>query len=87
MTTSNVVTIAPDGVDIDILADKFVVGASIFVPCINTERAKRQLRELFALGDKKLVFRVCVVDGKYGMRVWMIREKPVKRGRGSGRKR
>jgi len=62
--------LAPDGVPIKINFDKFVVGGSVFIPCMNTTKAKR---ELVKLGYTKLMrFDISVVieNGKYGIRAW-----------------
>lgn len=38
--------INPDGVQVALRWDAFVVGASIFVPCINTDLAIKQLTKI-----------------------------------------
>ena len=35
--------LSPDGVRIIVNWDKMVIGASFFVPCVNTHKAKEQL--------------------------------------------
>ena len=68
---SNVLTICPDGVNINIPLDGFVCGSSIFVPCVNTIAAKKNIKKAYDTADVKLVFRVCVDNnGRHGLRVW-----------------
>ena len=64
--------INPDGIQIYIKLDKFTVGASAFVPCINTEKARSQLtRESKKLGVK-IRTKACIENKKWGIRVWRI---------------
>ena len=53
--------INPDGVRIVLDWDAFVVGASFFVPCINTDLAVKQLT---TITDNRLQ------HGRLGVRIW-----------------
>ena len=41
----------PDGVKIIVDWGKMVVGASVFVPCINTQKATTQCKNMLAIRD------------------------------------
>jgi adenosine deaminase len=60
----------PDGVKISVSWDDMLVSTSIFVPCINTEEAKKQVKQVFL--DKKWSFltRISIENGFLGLRVW-----------------
>lgn len=65
--------ISPDGVRIVIDWDAFVVGTSVFIPCINTKQAMRDIVAASGIAHKDLVKRVCVEGNRYGVRVWRNR--------------
>lgn len=65
--------VSPDGVRIVIDWDKFVTGASVFIPCINTTKAINDLVEAGGLNKKDIVKRVRIENGKYGVRVWLLK--------------
>lgn len=65
--------IAPDGVRIVIQWGKFTVGTSIFVPCINTKKAREQLKAITNRKKMKTESRVCTENGLLGIRVWRTR--------------
>jgi hypothetical protein len=62
--------IDPDGVSITIPWDKFEVGDSVFVPCLNTTRCIWQAREQTQKRDFTISTRICVEDGYLGVRIW-----------------
>lgn len=64
--------LAPDGVPIRVLWDKFVPGASIFVPCVNTLECVRQLHEIGTTYDWTLDYRTVIEGGRWGVRVWRV---------------
>lgn len=62
--------IDPDGVRIRVNWDNMQVTGSVFIPCIDTEETKKQLK---AVADMKLwTFdtQICVENKKLGVRVW-----------------
>ena len=64
--------INPDGVLINVKLEDFVIGASAFVPCINTEKAKSELkRDSNKLGIK-IRTRAMIENNKWGIRVWRV---------------
>jgi|TARA_R110002012_G_scaffold190155_3_gene357733 hypothetical protein len=70
MTRLKFTDISPDGVRIVIDWEKFVPGASVFIPAINTIKAVHHLTEATNLTKKDIVYRVRIENGKYGVRVW-----------------
>ena len=60
----------PDGVRIIVGWDSFVAGASVFIPCINTEEAMRQAAKILVGRDYKTEARVVVEDEILGVRIW-----------------
>lgn len=60
----------PDGVRITISWDNMSVGASIFVPCLNTEKASRQIKAITNEKGWQIKQKVRIEDGKLGLRVW-----------------
>lgn len=55
----------------EVLIENFDPGASFFVPCFDTERAKHQIRSrMNSVGITKLWFEVRIEEEKYGLRVW-----------------
>lgn len=71
MSDKDLVTIAPDGVDIVLDRNMFRAGSSAFIPCIDTEKARRQLHDVFGGRKYKIASRVCIDKGLYGVRFWL----------------
>ena len=65
--------ISPDGVRIVVDWEKFVPGSSVFIPCINTSKALKHITEAIDVHLNDLEKRICVENGKYGVRVWRIK--------------
>lgn len=72
MTRINIADISPDGVRIVIDWSKFVPGTSIFIPTINTDKAIEHIRKAARLNKNEIEKRVCIENGKYGVRVWRL---------------
>ena len=62
----------PDGVRVVISWDDMVVGASIFVPCINTKGAVEELKRICDSKQWESRILVRVEDGKLGVRMWRM---------------
>ena len=62
--------INPDTVKIIVQWDKMVVGASVFVPCIDTEKAKQQLEKVAELKSWQVAMRVRIETEMFGVRIW-----------------
>jgi len=73
MTRIRLTDISPDGVRIVIDWEKFVPGASVFIPAINTKKAVEHLTEATHLAKNDIEYRVIIERGKYGVRVWRLR--------------
>lgn len=50
----------------------FKVGYSFFVPCIDTEAARKAIAEVTRRLRLKVITKVVVEDGIKGLRVWRI---------------
>lgn len=64
--------INPDGVRIVIAWDKFVVGASMYIQCINTDKAISQLKKVCKDKGFKVECRVQIENQKMGVRCWRM---------------
>ena len=60
----------PDGVRIVVKWEDMVAGASIFIPCINTEEAMRQAAKVLVEKDYKTEARVVIENEILGIRIW-----------------
>ena len=60
----------PDGVKIIVAWDDMDIGTSIFVPCVNTEKAKKQLVKFFKHNTWQYVVRVRIENSMLGVRIW-----------------
>lgn len=60
----------PDGVRIVVDWDALSVGMSVFVPCINTALAEKQLGKISARRKVSLQAQERIEDGRFGLRVW-----------------
>lgn len=70
MTVWKTYDLHPDGVRIQVNWDNMVIGASVFIPCINTEEAVKQCTKLFAEKKWTLHHRVRIESGSLGLRIW-----------------
>jgi hypothetical protein len=64
--------INPDGFVIRVELRGMPLNSSIFVPCLNTDAARRQLRKSARLERIKLKQYVVVEQGISGVRAWRI---------------
>lgn len=60
----------PDGLRITVNWDKMDVKSSIFVPCINAEKATEQLKKLAKRKEWEFDMQICIENNKLGLRVW-----------------
>ena len=60
----------PDGVKIIVNWDNMVIGASVFITCINTRKAVIQCTAIAARKKWTLKTSVIIQDGKLGVRIW-----------------
>jgi hypothetical protein len=64
--------LSPDGVRIVVDWEAFVVGASIFIPAINTAEALVQARIVCDVPKYVLEHRIRIEGGRYGVRIWRV---------------
>ena len=62
--------LAPDGVRVVIDWGSMVVGASVFVPCINTQGAVKELKRITGEKGWGVAAKVLIENGKLGVRIW-----------------
>lgn len=63
--------LAPDGVRILIDWEKLVLGASIFIPAVNTPELITQFKSAMP-EDWKIEYRNRIENGKWGVRFWRM---------------
>jgi hypothetical protein len=62
----------PDGVRVVVKWDELQVGMSIFIPCINTNKAVSQVRHITQKRGWDIETKVGAVSGRWGVRVWRL---------------
>jgi|TARA_R110002153_G_scaffold50309_7_gene141609 hypothetical protein len=62
--------IDPDGVIISVKWSKLKVGNAVFIPCIDTTKAKEQLKDIAVKKFWEFTIQIRVEDGKLGLRIW-----------------
>ena len=62
--------LSPDGVRIIVNWDKMVIGASFFVPCVNTQRAKEQVTTITKGKRWQVTIKIVIENDKLGIRIW-----------------
>jgi|TARA_R110001599_G_scaffold146310_2_gene329344 hypothetical protein len=60
----------PDKIKVVVRWDDMVVGASVFIPCIDTEKAKQQMIKIAELKSWKVEMRVRIENKMFGLRIW-----------------
>ena len=60
----------PDTVKIIVQWDDMIVGASVFMPCIDTEKAKQQVEKVVTAKSWQVETRVRIEDKMFGLRIW-----------------
>lgn len=61
--------IAPDGVKITLQWEKFVVGSSMFIPCIDVEEATKQVKRICKEKGFTITCKVVIYNDKFGLRI------------------
>ena len=62
--------LTPDQVKIIVDWDAMAVGASVFIPCVNNVKAKKQLLYIAQRKNWGTEIRVRVENGMFGVRMW-----------------
>ena len=60
----------PDGVRVVVNWKAMVIGASVFVPCINTVLATKELKRIVGSKGWESETQVRIEDNKLGVRLW-----------------
>jgi hypothetical protein len=60
----------PDGVRVVVNWDKFLPNTSVFIPCVNTDNAKQQIKKICSDFDYEITLKVTIYRGKLGVRAW-----------------
>jgi len=64
--------INPDGIRVIINWERMVVGASVFILCVNTEKAILQLTKIAKAKGWDSTILTVTEDGKLGVRIWRV---------------
>lgn len=62
--------IAPDGLLIVVEWDNMRVGSSVFIPCIDTTEAIKQVRRIFERKGWRMRIAIRPEKGIWGIRIW-----------------
>lgn len=60
----------PDGLAMEVEWDRFSIGSSVFIPCVNTIKASRQVKYITAKMGMKVQVTTRSENNKWGIRVW-----------------
>ena len=60
----------PDGIRIVVNWQGMRVGASVFIPCLNTQKAKDQANKLSKAKKWQVTTKIAIENGKLGIRIW-----------------
>jgi hypothetical protein len=64
--------LCPDGARIEVNWRRFVVGSSIFIPCVDVDTARKQVQKVATRKCMKVKSVVRVENGMYGVRFWRV---------------
>ena len=62
----------PDGIKIKVNWEHMLISYSVFILCINTRGAVRQVKAIAKLKGWELETRVVIEEGKLGVRAWRV---------------
>ncbi len=62
----------PDGVKIVVNWENMIVNASVFIPCINVEKAKNQIYKITKTKNWEITIRATIENNKFGLRIWRM---------------
>tara|TARA_R100001509_G_scaffold163852_1_gene139484 strand:+ start:1282 stop:1509 length:228 start_codon:yes stop_codon:yes gene_type:complete len=62
----------PDRVKITVNWDKMLPNASVFIPCVNTEKAIKQVKKIANKKGWRIEIHTRIEDKKLGIRLWRI---------------
>jgi hypothetical protein len=61
------------GIDFNINWSKFIVGASFFIPCLDSDMALKQIKRATRRLKFRIKTQVVIERGIQGLRVWRIK--------------
>jgi hypothetical protein len=64
------VRLNPDGVPMNVDWNKFTVGSSIFIPCVNSVKGSKQVKHITAKLGMLVQVTTRIENDKWGIRVW-----------------
>ena len=70
--TRRIDELSPDGVIVKVRWGDMVVGSSIFIPCIDTVTAKKQVKKIAAQKGWECKLATRVEDKNLGVRMWRV---------------
>tara|TARA_Y100000114_G_scaffold72834_1_gene66727 strand:+ start:667 stop:894 length:228 start_codon:yes stop_codon:yes gene_type:complete len=62
----------PDCVRVEVNWDKMVVNASVFIPCVNTQKATQQAKKIAEKKNWEFKIHIRIEDNKLGIRIWRL---------------
>ena len=62
----------PDGIKIRVNWEHMLISYSVFILCINTRAAVRQVKAIAKLKGWELETRVVIEEGRLGVRAWRV---------------
>jgi len=69
-TVPRVDDLHPDGVRFEVAWGDMQVGMSVFLPCVNTEEANKQIAKIAKKNGWKLHTQARIEDERFGLRIW-----------------
>ena len=70
MKVAKIDDLNPDGLKITVDWESMDVGTSFFLPCIDIDKAKKQVKSVAKMKDFGVEVRIVIEDKKLGLRVW-----------------
>lgn len=70
MKVAKIDDLNPDGLKITVDWESMDVGMSFFLPCIDIDKAKKQLKDVAKMKNFELELRTVIENKKLGLRVW-----------------
>ena len=68
-----------DGVTYQLAWDKFRIGSSFFVPCLDDVKARERVEQKMKRLGYATIIKLVVEDGVRGLRVWRVKRVQSKR--------
>jgi len=60
----------PDKIKVIVEWDAMAVGASVFIPCVDTDKAKKQANKIAEMKGWTFEIRVRIENDMFGVRIW-----------------